>query len=512
MGSQRRGDPQGYYRTLGLEPGASASQIKAAYRLLAMELHPDRNPGRDTTAQFQALRQAYSVLSAAKKREQYDADSVVQETRTPEPEPESGAAPHYAPIYCSRCRAVSAQPRYTVFYTVTGWIWGAARKATQGVFCGSCEFQVGWRATAMTLVAGWWSLTGPWWTCQTVMANFRGGRFDHQNAQLMGYQAMYLANAGRIELALAVAAQAMALIQKAERRKGDITRLKGSSGSGHAPSELAGLAGSLRDLMDAYAGKAGRQLLKAHHTWGYRRALAQGFVTVTFAALLVAALSQTMVWPDAADPALDSGQTPGSLKGVRPQASSFANPARLFKPSTNPGGELVQEVGALQQQALNAPAYALPPSGIFRSLDPILVPPGGLSDKQPGTSFLPDLNNHSGTTHQKNPPFRIVNPVGSHKWLKLIRVSDEAEVLSVFIRSGDTVVVMVPVGTYRAKVASGQIWYGESTRFGPQTHYFRVSAALDFNVEGGQLFGQELTLMSPKYANRTAADLDAGDF
>jgi len=512
MGSQRRGDPQGYYRTLGLEPGASASQIKAAYRLRAMELHPDRNPGRDTTAQFQVLRQAYSVLSALKEREQYDADSVVQETRPPEPESESGAAPHYAPICCSRCRAVSAQPRYTVFYTVTGWIWGASRKATQGVFCGSCEFRVGLRATATTLVAGWWSLTGPWWTCQTVIANFRGGRFDHQNARLMGYQAMYFANAGKIELALAVAAQAMALIQKADGRDREITRLKGSSGTGHAPSNLAGLAGSLRDLMDAHAGKAGRQLLKSHHTWGYRRAFAQGLVTVTFAALLVAGLSQTMVWPDPADAALDSGQATSSIKGSRPHASNFPNPVRWFKPSTYPGGELVQEVSALQQQALNAPAYGLPPSGIFRSLDPSLLPPGGSSVNQPGTAPLADPNNHSGTNNQKTPPFRIVNPVGSHKWLKLIRVSDEAEVLSVFIRSGDTVVVVVPMGTYRAKVASGQIWYGESTRFGPQTQYFRVSAPLDFNVEGGQLFGHELTLLGSRDGNRSATDLDAGDF
>jgi|GEM_PF-1151753 len=512
MGSQRRGDPEGFYRTLGLEPGASASQIKAAYRLLAMELHPDRNPGRDTTAQFQALRQAYAVLSALKKREQYDADSVVQETRTPQPEPESGAAPHYAPIYCSRCRAVSAQPRYTVFYSVTGWIWGTSRKTTQGVFCGSCEFRVGWRATATTLLAGWWSLAGPWLTCQTVIANFRGGRFDHQNARLMGYQAMYFANAGRIELALAVAAQAMAMIQKAETRDRDIMRLKGASNPGHAPSELAGLAGSLRDLMDAYAGKAGRPLLKSHQTWAYRRALAQGLVTVTFAGLLVAALSQTMVWLDAADPGLESGQTSGSISGGRPHGSSFPNPARLFKPSTHPGGELVREVGALQQQALNAPAYALPPSGIFRTADPSLVPPGGSSVSQPGTPSLTDLNNHAGPKHQKSPSLTIFNPLGSHKWLKLIRVSDEAEVLSVFIRSGDTVVVTVPKGTYRAKVASGQIWFGESTRFGPQTQYFRVSAPLDFNVEGGQLLGQELTLMGPRDANRTAAELDAGDF
>lgn len=66
-------DPMGYYTTLGLAPAASADQIRQAYRDLAMRLHPDRNPGRDTTQAFQTLQAAYAALKDDVCRAAYDA-------------------------------------------------------------------------------------------------------------------------------------------------------------------------------------------------------------------------------------------------------------------------------------------------------------------------------------------------------------------------------------------------------------------------------------------------------
>ncbi len=62
-----------YYETLGLDRNAGDSDIKKAYRRLAMECHPDRNPG-DTEAekQFKELSEAYSVLKDGEKRSAYD--------------------------------------------------------------------------------------------------------------------------------------------------------------------------------------------------------------------------------------------------------------------------------------------------------------------------------------------------------------------------------------------------------------------------------------------------------
>src|SRR5512140_2126191 len=62
-----------YYKILGVERSASADEIKSAYRKLAMQYHPDRNPG-DTQAEnhFKEINEAYQVLSDAQKRTRYD--------------------------------------------------------------------------------------------------------------------------------------------------------------------------------------------------------------------------------------------------------------------------------------------------------------------------------------------------------------------------------------------------------------------------------------------------------
>lgn len=62
-----------YYEILGVAKSASADEIKKAYRKVAMQFHPDRNPGdKAAEEKFKEAAEAYEVLSDQEKKAQYD--------------------------------------------------------------------------------------------------------------------------------------------------------------------------------------------------------------------------------------------------------------------------------------------------------------------------------------------------------------------------------------------------------------------------------------------------------
>lgn len=73
MAPQREWFEKDYYRVLGVAEGATAKEIKSAYRKLSREYHPDANPG-DAAAEerFKEVSAAYDVVGNAERRKEYD--------------------------------------------------------------------------------------------------------------------------------------------------------------------------------------------------------------------------------------------------------------------------------------------------------------------------------------------------------------------------------------------------------------------------------------------------------
>src|ERR1700744_5857895 len=62
-----------YYEILGVSKSSSTDEIKKAYRKVAMQYHPDRNPGdKSAEEKFKEAAEAYEILSDQDKRAQYD--------------------------------------------------------------------------------------------------------------------------------------------------------------------------------------------------------------------------------------------------------------------------------------------------------------------------------------------------------------------------------------------------------------------------------------------------------
>mmetsp|Transcript_34728 Transcript_34728/g.73973 ORF Transcript_34728/g.73973 Transcript_34728/m.73973 type:complete len:457 (-) Transcript_34728:85-1455(-) len=72
LGMSTRSSGRDFYNILGVSRSADKAEIKSAYRKLAKKFHPDANPGKDTTTEFQEVNRAYEILSDEDKRKKYD--------------------------------------------------------------------------------------------------------------------------------------------------------------------------------------------------------------------------------------------------------------------------------------------------------------------------------------------------------------------------------------------------------------------------------------------------------
>ncbi|MBX9703858.1 MAG: J domain-containing protein [Silvanigrellaceae bacterium] len=222
----KKNDSKGYYKILGIATTATAAEIKRAYRIKARELHPDKNRHKDTTRDFQFLQEAYNVLKDPKQRAQYDSfagDFHFQEPRArknPRSEHSRKAQESHAthpfpkdkPIQCARCGAISAQPRFVVFFAVKSFLTQSNKQPLEGILCSKCACVASLEGSLITWLFGWWGQF-PWGiinSLQAIMTNLLGGiRPPHVNAIILAHQASYFRKLGNLTLAKAIVQSAL---------------------------------------------------------------------------------------------------------------------------------------------------------------------------------------------------------------------------------------------------------------------------------------------------------------
>jgi hypothetical protein len=438
-------DPCGYYAALGVGHSATSDEIKSAFKAKAQQFHPDRNPAPEATRQFQFVNEAYQALGEPKSRADYDAQSY----RSPEESsPSADRSPD--PVVCSICHRTTAQPRYAIYRHVVSAVFITWRGVRQGVFCSECGAKLAYRASLKTWLAGWWGIPwGPIYSAHAIFSNMFGGQQPPKNNfRLLSWQAVYFAQVGRMDLARAVARDALAFADKipvAERSSDPRTDRvleamsalgAGTGGGSHAPV--------LKDL------------------WGRgSKAFKVQFAGAAVFTILIAAAALLAYTADSAAPKV-------AYRHVPPTEEA---------------------------------APVVPPVPTFNEA---LVPP-------PATGKIRALWK-TGSRTVLAPLKVVTAPNSPNYYVKVVNWETHAPKLVFFVRSGETASVRVPVGVYEVRFAAGEKWYGEEYLFGPATAYSKADARFDFRAEDGKVDGFTVELIKQISGNLNETAIGPADF
>lgn len=113
---------------------------------------------------------------------------------------------------------------------------------------------------------------------------------------------------------------------------------------------------------------------------------------------------------------------------------------------------------------------------------------------------------------EKIAPFEIKAAQGNHFLVKLVDASTHAQILTVFVRSGTTVEIDVPLGTYEVRYASGEHWYGYEYLFGEDTYYSKADKKFAFEKVDNKISGYTITLFKVANGNLQTSTINPTDF
>jgi len=197
-----------YYKVLGVPRTASATQIKQAYRILVKQFHPDINQTSSAAERTKQLNEAWAVLSDPQKKISYDMDIKTHESGQQNSTSSQGtstkrstesASPRPEPNFsCEKCGRIDSTLRVSATWRVYSFINYSRKSPTVKILCCRCRLKESLAASAVTVLLGWWSIWGFFWTLEALFNNARGGEQPvENNAGLLNALAYQLYKAGR---------------------------------------------------------------------------------------------------------------------------------------------------------------------------------------------------------------------------------------------------------------------------------------------------------------------------
>jgi len=109
-------------------------------------------------------------------------------------------------------------------------------------------------------------------------------------------------------------------------------------------------------------------------------------------------------------------------------------------------------------------------------------------------------------------PLTIQTSAGVNYLVKIVDYYSKSEIMTVFVRGGDTTKIKIPLGLYEIKYASGKKWYGYQHLFGYETSYSKAETSFSFENTGYQITGYTITLYRVSNGNLRTSQINQSEF
>ncbi|PIV84707.1 MAG: hypothetical protein COW52_06160 [Nitrospirae bacterium CG17_big_fil_post_rev_8_21_14_2_50_50_9] len=178
-----------YYQILQVNKSATTKEIKAAYRRLIFQYHPDRNLGSAASKMAALLNEAYDTLSNDRKRKLYDESLKMQSSADVKSDSGQASQSKSEPIpdyRCARCGRQDSSLRLTLMHYVVSLLLVTYRRGASGIWCSHCRAFEATKWTLLTGLMGWWGFPwGPIYSIGAIITNAKGGEQPVQNNAIL---------------------------------------------------------------------------------------------------------------------------------------------------------------------------------------------------------------------------------------------------------------------------------------------------------------------------------------